>query len=142
MIDQPEDLLPHRDSMALLSRVVFATRKEAAAVVEISDESAFFSSPKGVPGWIAIEYMAQTIGLIAGMEGRALGTGIPVGYLLGTRKLTCEHGAFSAGSELLIAAQEALVDDNGLAAYNCQISMEGRQIAESRLTVFREPANS
>lgn len=128
--------------MLLLDEVLAATKTHARSRVTIGPDSSFFSPGLGVPGWIALEYMAQTVGLIAGMDSLEKGAGVPVGFLLGTRKLTCDVPWFAAGDQLEIRAEESLVDVNGLAAYNCNVSCSDVELARGRLTVYRTPLES
>lgn len=62
-------LLPHRDPMILLSTAVDYGDDFATAVVHISEASPFFDAELGgVPSWVGMEYMAQTIGIWAGHQ--------------------------------------------------------------------------
>jgi predicted hotdog family 3-hydroxylacyl-ACP dehydratase len=54
----------------------------------IRPDSAYFDRQlNGVPNYVGIEYMAQSIAALAGVEARLDHEGIRVGFLLGTRKL-------------------------------------------------------
>lgn len=136
---QLTDLLLHRPPMLLLDEILEVAPGHAASRIVIRENSPFFQPPQGVPSWISIEYMAQTVGLIAGVEARQEGSGVPTGYLLGTRRFASSHPWYGAGTVLEVHSAEEFVDDNGLGAYNCQVMMAGEQVAACRLTVYRRP---
>lgn len=131
-------LVSHRPPMLLLSGVVETGDKHAVAEVRIAKDSAFFAAPNGVPSWVGIEYMAQTVGVLAGSQARAGGEPVPMGYLLGTRRYRCATEWFADGQVLQIRCEEELFDGNGLGAYNCRIESNGL-LAKARLTVYRKP---
>ena len=70
-----EELLIHRPPMLLLDKVVGYNEAEVVASVIIT-ESSLLLTPEGVPGHVAIEYMAQACGAYAG--AMALDAGAPV----------------------------------------------------------------
>lgn len=126
MIDIPaiEQLLPHRPPMLLLDRLLSADELNAVAEIRITPASTFFISSdgvEGVPAWVGIEYMAQTIAALAGWRALRKGLPVPTGYLLGTRHYACTLAHFRSGQTLTIEVSEQMFDDNGLGAYNCRI---------------------
>jgi predicted hotdog family 3-hydroxylacyl-ACP dehydratase len=131
----PEDVLPHRGSMLLLSRIVSHAPGELAAQVDISSSSTFAIPAMGVPRYVGIEYMAQAIAALEGVAG--LGEGHPVtpGYLLGTRQLGGIDGYFSFGQVLDVRVREVMRGENGLGAFACELREEDR-IMQCQLTVF------
>ncbi|MEL7448023.1 MAG: 3-hydroxydecanoyl-ACP dehydratase, partial [Pseudomonadota bacterium] len=97
--------------------------------------------PNGVPSWVGIEYMAQTVAVLAGSQASDEGDGAPLGYLLGTRRYTCETPWFTDGTVLRVRCEEQLFDGNGLGVYACHIedsNAAGTPIASARLTVYRK----
>ena len=85
-----EELLPHRPPMVLIDAVESfdAEARRLVARVTIGENQLFFDG-KGVPNWVAIEYMAQTAAALVGYYDRHVAPGQPArpGLLLGTRKL-------------------------------------------------------
>jgi predicted hotdog family 3-hydroxylacyl-ACP dehydratase len=77
----PADLLLHRGSMLLISRILHVDAGSAEVEIDISGHSSFFIPGKGVPGWIGIEYMSQAAAVIAGYQGRHSNATVPQGYL-------------------------------------------------------------
>lgn len=136
------ELLAHRPPMLLLSAVDTVNRESAQATVWIGPESAFFEAPRGVPAWIGLEYMAQTVGLIVGHRHQQDGDPPPQGYLLGTRQFRCSRAWYPPDCRLQVHASEVLVDDNGLGAYNCRVELASSVLAQCRLTVYKKPLNA
>ena len=85
-----DDLLPHRPPMVLIDAVESfdAETRRLVARVTIGENQLFFDG-KGVPNWVAIEYMAQTAAALVGYYDKHVAPGQPArpGLLLGTRKL-------------------------------------------------------
>lgn len=133
-------LLPHREPMLLLHRAVHVGERAAQAEVLITPQSPFFTSDRGVPSWIGVEYMGQTAALIAGWQLLHGHTRPHVGLLLGTRKYEAETGWFTPGRLLVRCTEEAVVGD-GLATFRCEIldRSAASQLARARLSVFRKP---
>lgn len=133
-----EELLAHRWPMLLLDRVIEAGDKHAVAEVTITPESAFYQPPFGVPAWVGIEYMAQSIGVLTGAQAQRKKDPTPMGYLLGTRKYNCTIPWFKNGDTLTVSCEEELFDSNGLGAYNCSITRD-EIVSNCRLTVYQKP---
>ncbi|MFK8017797.1 MAG: 3-hydroxylacyl-ACP dehydratase [Gammaproteobacteria bacterium] len=133
-----EELLSHRDPMLLLDELTDEGDTYAESIVRITPKTAFFEQGRGVPSWIGIEYMAQTIGIVAGSQSRSDGGGAAMGYLLGTRRYRCSPAWFTDGQILKVRCDEQLTDNNGLGVYSCSIR-DGETLANARLTVFRKP---
>ena len=66
-LDAPavESLVPHRGTMSLLDRVLAVDEEQALAEVDVGPAS-LFAQADGVPAWVGIEYMAQTVAAWAG----------------------------------------------------------------------------
>lgn len=91
------------------------------AEVDITGES-MFADDRGVPAWIGMEYMAQTIAAYAGLQERNKG-GVPkIGLLLGSRNYSSSVDYFAQGQTLRIEAGLEIVAANGLNVFNCEIT--------------------
>jgi len=130
--------MAHRGSMLLLDNFVFADDQQAAAEIHISERSSFYLDPHGVPSWIGLEYMAQSIAVFAGAKAERLQVSTPIGYLLGTRRYDCPVDWFKKGMILTSSCREEVVSDNGLAVYTCWLKGDGVECS-SRLTVYLTP---
>jgi predicted hotdog family 3-hydroxylacyl-ACP dehydratase len=135
-----DDLVPHRGSLSLLTRVTHTSDSHARAEVDVSPASVF-ARPQGTPAWIGIEYMAQTIAAWAGARARGRGGRPRVGYLLGTRRYVAHEPWFSAGQTLEILVHCELIGANGLGQFSCAIrDPSGRELASAMVTVY-EPGD-
>lgn len=137
-----EELIPHRPPMALIDAVESfdADVRRLVARVSIDDASPFFSDG-AVPGWVAIEYMAQTAAALAGCWDRTIRPDSPPrpGLLLGTRRLTLGLDAFKAGRTYFVTAVNEFNDDEA-ASFSCSISDDaGAVVASAVLNAYRPP---
>ncbi len=142
MIDpQIYELIPHREPMLLLNRVVRLGQTFSCAEVDINEESSFFIAGKGVPSWIGLEYMGQTAALIAGHQLQQGMITPHLGLLLGTRKYEALVPYFFASDVLQVRCTEVAVVGASLANFNCDIVnlRDQRLCASAKLTVFRKP---
>lgn len=136
-----EHFVPHRGTMSLLTRLVMVDADQAVAEVDIGPDS-LFAQADGVPTWVGIEYMAQTIAAWAGARGRRAGREPAVGFLLGSRRYQAHQPAFALGRPVRIHARCELIGDNGLGQFVCRIEdAAGARLAEAMVSVFEPPAN-
>jgi predicted hotdog family 3-hydroxylacyl-ACP dehydratase len=115
------DLLPHGPEMTLLERLVEYAPQRSVATLTVRQSSRFYELT-GVPAWVGIEYMAQTIAAHAGYEARLRGVLPAVGFLVGTRDFRTEVAEFSLGATLAIAVEPLFVDAR-LASFQCTIAI-------------------
>ena len=133
------ELLPHEPPMVLLDKVISCEGSSLVAEVVISRES-MFCDESGVPGWVGIEYMAQSVAAHAGALARQRGDEPAIGYLLGTRSYKSAVSAFPIGSLLTIVVEPLFVEI-GLGAFACRIDMGGT-VAEATINVYQPGDNS
>lgn len=133
------DLIPHREPMLLIDRVVHVAADSAAAEVEISRDASFFHEGMGVPAWIGLEYMGQTAALIAGYQLQQGLTQPHLGFLLGTRQYLMNTSWFCAGDVLLVECHQAAVSGEQLAQFACTIRRGDDTLASAKLSVYRKP---
>lgn len=120
----PESVLPyilHRSPMLLIDELLSIDETRAISQLEIRPEL-MFCETQGLPTWVSIEIMAQTISLYAGKQGSLAGQPPKLGFLLGTRKLLLPFSHFPFGSRLQITAEKQYIHDN-LGVFNCQIDV-------------------
>ena len=133
-------LLPHRPPMILIDAVerFDAAERSLTATVTITPKSPFFESG-GVPSWVAIEYMAQTVAALTGRFDRLSDPQAKPrpGFLLGTRRLSLDLDRFECGRTYRISAKEEYSDD-AAAAFDCGISDEnGKAVATAMINAYR-----
>lgn len=128
------ELLPHGSEMALIDQLVESSESRSVAAVEITADSEF-ASPVGVPCWVGLEYMAQTIAARVGYEAYLNGEEPPVGYLLGTREFVSRAPLFAIGSRLRVVVSPVLVDQ-GFGSFSCSIELD-TVVAAAVLNTYR-----
>ncbi len=126
-----ESLVPQRDAMMLLDRVVAAD--EASATCELAvREGATFMREGLVPAAAFLEYMAQAAAAFVGLRARA---GAPrEGYLLAAREMELFTDGARAGDVLRVRATW-LDGDASLARFRAEVTREGATLATATLTV-------
>lgn len=134
------EVVPHAGAMRLIDELLQADANGCVARATVR-ATQLFVDDDGMPGWVGIEYMAQTIAAWAGAQARLAGRAPGIGFLLGSRRYGCDVAAFPVGSVLTIAAQVELAGDNGLGMFSCTLSMDGREVARANVSVF-QPADA
>jgi len=120
--------------MTVIDRLVEYDPQRSVATVTVTEQSPFFVAT-GVPAWVGIEYMAQTIAARAGYQARLRGEPPPIGFLLGTRAYRSELHEFPLGVTLTIAAEPIIVDPQ-LGAFQCSIATD-RVIATAVVNIYQ-----
>jgi predicted hotdog family 3-hydroxylacyl-ACP dehydratase len=136
----PAEVLPHRPPLLLLSRIVAWDADSLDGEVDVDDANPFAEPGRGVPRWVALEFMAQAVGALDGIRLREADRSVPPGYLLGTRRLGQLDGYFPLGAKLSIHVKEILSDANGLGIFACSLD-DGERSLACQLTVYRPPAS-
>lgn len=132
--------VPHRGTMSLLDRLVSVDDDAAVAEVTVGPVS-LFARAEGIPAWVGIEYMAQTVAAWAGARARRAGGEPAIGFLLGTRRYSACTPWFASGQTLRVSARCELIGDNGLGQFACHIhDAAGTLLAEAMVSVFEPPA--
>ena len=135
-----EDVVPHRDGMCLLDRVLRWDDETIQAELVVPYEGLFVEGG-GVPAWVGIEYMAQAIAAWAGCRARRAGREPNIGFLLGSRRYTSTRDVFPSGTHLRVDARCELLADNGLGMFACTLHAGDEQWAVANVSVF-EPADA
>jgi len=133
------ELLPHAGDMILLDAVESFDQESVRTRLQVRPGGLFSDTDGGLPAWVGVEIMAQSVAAFAGCQARQAGLPVELGFLLGTRSYQCNVAAFPAGVELRIEARQSLRDDNGMGVFECRLDGPGI-LAEARLNVFRPPA--
>lgn len=133
-----DELLPHRGAMLLVDRLL-ADDAESVRVEATIKPGELFLTDQGMPGWVGIELMAQTVASWAGLRSLEAKRPVQLGFLLGTRKYECSRPFFPVGARLEIEARQELVAENGLAVFACRLFLEGEVVATAQLNAFQPP---
>ncbi len=142
-----EHILCHRHPMIFLDDIVAAGHGQLIARVRIRDGLPFFETDRGVPAWVGLEYMAQSIAALAGQRARDAGKPVPLGLIIGCRRYDCTTSAFAPGHELQISVTELAAEEYGFGSFDCDIDDRGRDpagdcgeqrniVARARVSVF------
>ena len=129
-------LVPHEAPMILINRVIDVAEITIHCQVDICSGGMFFDRHiNGTPGWVGLEFMAQTIAAWSGYHASLKGEPSPVGFLLGSRRYSCECDVFMNHQVLDIYAEQ-LMESDGMGAFMCRIECDGETIASSQLNAF------
>jgi predicted hotdog family 3-hydroxylacyl-ACP dehydratase len=129
------DVVPHSGRMMLLDRVVAADADSLTSEVTIRAD-ALFARAEGVGAWVGVEYMAQTIAAYAGARATRQGEKTKIGFLVGTRRYSCNVPYFPLGATLRIVVRREAEGDDELGSFMCSITGDGIE-ADAAVTVFR-----
>jgi predicted hotdog family 3-hydroxylacyl-ACP dehydratase len=128
-------LLMHRPPMLLLDRVVGYREGHLVAGATIT-ESSLFLTPDGVPGHLALEYMAQSCAAYAGVTALDADEPVKIGFLIGVRGCRLLRPCFRLGEQLLISASLVFRDEQ-MAVFDCNLEIDGQLAADARLSVYQ-----
>jgi predicted hotdog family 3-hydroxylacyl-ACP dehydratase len=129
-----EQLIPHRPPMVLVDRLDGFTHNSVDCSLTVTDSLAFVTE-EGLPAWVGLEVMAQSVAAWSGAVALSGNRPINVGFLLGTRKYRSYTAVFALGSELKIHGEE-LLQDAGMLVFECTIMLQGEVVAEAKLTAY------
>jgi len=138
---RPADFLPHRPPMIMLAELISVEMPRAASAVADTSPGCIFYDPelKGVPACAALEYMAQAMALVVGVEHRRRGVAPKVGFVLGTRRLEVKVATFESGKRYEVNAK-CVYDDDAFASFDCSITdPDGATVATALLTAYQPP---
>lgn len=130
------ELVPHRGAMLLVDRVVDLSDNHIVAKVQVTNEASFFRPGFGVPAYVGIEYMAQSIAAYDGAMRMRAGAPPEIGLLLGTRQFVSDRDYFREGEVLSVQATVAF-NDGAMASFACQIDIAGTTAVTASLSVYR-----
>ncbi|WP_105902249.1 hotdog family protein [Vibrio gangliei] len=130
------ELVPHQDPMLLIDTLIEVDESHIHTQVTICEQGLFFNrETQAVPGYVGIEFMAQSVAAWSGYQCKLKGKPPEIGFLLGTRRYKSTNVQFELGQTYDIYA-EHLMDNNGMAAFACQIQHQGQEIASAQLNAF------
>jgi predicted hotdog family 3-hydroxylacyl-ACP dehydratase len=132
-----EELVPHKDTMLLIDRMVAAEGETVRSETTIRADNIFFQAGRGVPAYVGFELMAQTISAYDGLRRRENGKPPAIGFLLGCRKYSTARPFFVEG-ETLTTEATSLLGEEGMASFDCIIrGANSGELASATINVFR-----
>jgi predicted hotdog family 3-hydroxylacyl-ACP dehydratase len=132
-----EQLLPHRQPMILLTRMVEASTTTAVCEIDIGPDTQFCDGG-GVAAYVGIEYMAQAVAAFSGYQRHCKGQPIEVGFLLGAPKFKSHCWQFRLGQILRVEVVH-IWGESQLARFECAIkdARTGELLQQAELSVFK-----
>lgn len=136
-----EQVLPHDHPMILLDSLVEYDDNSATCCQLITEQSLLFDTAlQGIPSYVGIEYMAQSIAAYANANELVNNRPVEIGFLVSTRKYKCDYSIFKLGMALQIKVKLLYKDESGLSAFDCAIFINEQEVASARVNVF-QPEN-
>lgn len=132
--------------MILIDKIISYQKDNLVTQVTITPQSAYFDDARqGVPNYVGIEYMAQSIAALAGVEAKLKNDKIRVGFLLGSRKLALHLPQYQLHQTYQVQVSRLYQEDTGLAVFDCQIyhladaelSTAKTRVAAANVNVFQ-----
>jgi len=128
--------------MLLLDRLLAADEDSAVAEVTVP-RGGLFQHDAGMPSWVGMEYMAQTVAAWAGWNALRRGQAVKIGFLLGSRRYETAQAFFAVGARLKVSVHCDMMGDNGLGMFDCRIHAEDeKELASARISVFEPKEGS
>ena len=128
------DVVPHQSPMSLLDTVESYSDKTLVSSVTIKEDSLFYEE-LGVPTWVGLEYMGQSIAAFGGVEARNEGRPVKIGFLVSSRRYESPLSHFKLGSKLIVFVEKVINNPYGLSVFNCSITWSNFVI-QANLNVF------
>lgn len=105
------DYVPHRPPMRLVERILEVGPERAVTEARIEATNPFYRPGQaGVPGWVGLEYLAQTAAVWLGAECERAGRPIEPAFLLSSREFTAHRSLFAEGETLHIEVKPDWMD--------------------------------
>jgi predicted hotdog family 3-hydroxylacyl-ACP dehydratase len=131
------DYLLHRSPMLLVDELLHVKDNDIVCEIRVTPQSPFCDGGV-VPSWVGLEYMAQTVGVLAGYHSVEAGLPVRVGFLVGCREYQNFTPHFHIGQVIRCHATQNLVGDSKIIAMNCTLNDEsGKTLAQATLLVYQ-----
>ena len=133
-----EDVVPHDHPMILIDSIQSYAETTAVCQVKITEDVNFYDSAlNGVPAYVGVEYMAQSIAAFANANERDQGKEVALGFLVSSRKYQASEPVFKLGEELTVNVERLYKEDNGLSVFDCQILVDEQVRVDATINVFQ-----
>lgn len=129
------ELLPHRPPMLWIDAVIAHDEDEVRCRVTVREDHLFVEDGK-VEALVAIEWIAQAVGALAGLRDRHEPVAPRPGFLIAVpeAELAVEH--FAVGDALEVVARRAWGDD-ALGAFEGEVWRGDALTVRAKLSVYR-----
>jgi predicted hotdog family 3-hydroxylacyl-ACP dehydratase len=126
-------LIPHREKMVLIDKIINLTESDFQAQVTITSNSLLVTE-KGVPAYCAIEYMAQSIAAFNNLHFST--KEIPdLGFIIAIRSFKSSMKYFEIGSQLDIFVDPILIVKSS-GSFKCIIKINNVEVTSARITAY------
>ncbi len=127
--------------MCLLAQLI-AVDDDSATATALTQPEDLFAEAAGIPAWVGIEWIAQTVAAWGGYRAAASGEPVTPGLLLGSRRYRSRLAHWPFGREIVVVASLDFVADNGVTQVSGRLAWrdddEGAEpLAEGTLTLYR-----
>lgn len=127
--------------MLLLERLLSVTHEHALARAKAGRDHVFFREGHGIPAYVGLEMMAQTVCAWDGYWRWHNKQRPAIGFLLGCRSYLTARPYFFEQEELRVEAIPMLADSE-MGSFRCRIhTPNGQELASSTISAYR-PAHS
>ena len=132
------EVVPHKDPMILIDTLISYVPDTLVTQTHITPSSPYFEDTiNAVPNYVGIEYMAQSVAALAGVEAKSRGDIIRVGFLLGSRKLKMHIPHYQLGESYQTHVTRLYQEESGLAVFDCKVFHHETLVAEANVNVFQ-----
>ncbi len=126
--------IPHRNTMALLDRIVCKEIEGFNVEVKITKDSALFSDD-GVPSYCGVEYMAQSIAAYNTLFLEKINKLPRIGFMVSIRNFKTSVEKFKLGDCLNIMVDPVLIVATS-GSFNCKILINNEEVSSSKITAY------
>lgn len=134
-----ESVVPHTGTMVLLDQIDHWDDEQLQASVTIRGDAPFVDA-QGMPAWVGIELMAQTIAAFGGCRARRNNQPVKIGFLVGSRRYSVSQAWFPVDAQLQVNVKEIVTGDQGLSVFECNLQGTGAHSgisASANINVFQ-----
>ncbi|MCI5850854.1 MAG: hypothetical protein MR009_04785 [Sutterellaceae bacterium] len=135
----PEDYLPQRPPMLLISRITKITEEGAECEADASILKPFRREDRSVPEALYIELLAQTVGVWSGYwrknRGETVGDA-PLGFLLSVRSFAVKIPKIAEEGALAVKITK-LIFEGSLGSFEGNVEAGDRMAASGRVSVYQ-----
>ena len=119
--------------MLLIDEVINKSQKDFTVIVNLTKDYSFMTD-KGVPSYVSIEMMAQSISAY-NTHYFSKGQGTEIGFMIAIRNFKANIEYFPLGAILKIKVNPILILDQ-TGSFTAEVLMEGLAIVSSRITAY------
>lgn len=125
--------------MCLLDALIACDGTDGTAVADLRRVEHFADETGRVPSYVGVEFMAQTVGAMAGLTRWQQGLTPLIGLLLGTRRCQIKRSHFPIEGEVTINMRAVLLEQE-LAVFDGIVEVAGEEYAVGSIKAI-QPAN-